>query len=113
MSKIKIKVSFNNNEIDYINTYKAIYKDNEIVYKENENITMKYNSKNNILTRITPEFIADYYLNKGICLMNIKEYNKEIQIPIAINKLINNKNIIEIEYKIEEKTISYKIEIIE
>ena len=112
MSKIKVKISFNDKEISYNKIYTAIYKEdlNEVVYKENNDITMKYSFTNKILTRITSEFTAEYHLKEKLCIITINELNKSMQIPIVINRMLEKKNILEIEYIIEENKVYYKLE---
>ena len=116
MSKIKIKVSFTNNDISYKKDYDAIYnkKDKIVIYKEDKNITMKYDLRNNILVRTTPEFTAQYNFNEEkVCTINIPDINKSIEIPININRLVNNTNSTEIEYEIEDQKVHYKLEILD
>lgn len=114
MSKIKVNVSFDDKETSYKKIYNAIYKeeDKEIIYKEQEDITMKYNIKNNVLTRTTLEFTAKYNLNKKVCNLTINNTHYQVSIPLVIKRITSSQNSLEIEYQIEEKTIYYKVEII-
>ena len=111
MPKLNIKVTVKSSEEDTNYEVPAIIQDEIIKYKEPNGTTVIYDYDKKSLFRENDELRMTYYFNnaeEGI--INVKEFNKEINIDIKTNKLERKNNNIEVEFIIENNTFLYKIE---
>ncbi len=116
MPKYKVKTQIKNNEeiCDYTTT--AVINNEKIIYTEKDKTKVLYDFKNNELIRDNNKLRLKYKFDlnsktEGSIL--IKDLDKVLNVYIKTNKLINKKNIIEINYTLDKDQFEYKIEVIE
>lgn len=114
MSKKKIKVYSNLNEIINNDLIDAIVLNNVIKYIDLVNNKFVVDLSNNILIKETDESVVKIDFNKNIISILLKEYNKEFYKDIETLSLINNDNLYYVKYKLNDENIinEYQIEIL-
>ena len=115
MPKRKIRATIENREEKVITETTAIYRDNIIKYKEEDNTTVVYNYKKHKLVRENKELRIEYIFSDAkemTGLLFIKELNKTININIKTRKIEEDKINISIEFEIDKDKFKYKIEAI-
>lgn len=113
MSKIEIKVTIQNEETNSQYKTQAILQENLLKYKEDNNTTVTYNYKENILLRENSDLKMNYSFSRGkksIGNIIIKDIDRQIPIEIMTKNLEKKKNNLLVEFSIEEKPFIYKIE---
>lgn len=110
MSKIRIDVTITNKEKTINKEVDAIKKDDRIVYKDDGIITLDIKDKRLILKRTTDnrEMTLEFIENKKT-IGKYNVLNHKIDLNIFTNKLIIKDDYIEIDYKIEDELINYKL----
>lgn len=114
MSKKKIKIYTNLNEIINNEVIDAIVLDNVIKYIDlvNNKFVVKINK--NILIKETNDSVIKIDFNKNIISILLKEYNKEFYKDIKTLSLSHDNNIYYVKYKLIDENIinEYQIEIL-
>lgn len=113
MPKLNINVTVNNKDEKINFNTTAIIQDDILKYKEENNTTVIYDYKKNILARENDELRMEYCFNheeKSIGFIKIKELSKKIELVIKTNKLERKNNNIEVMFQIEDNEFLYKIE---
>lgn len=98
----------NNEKIEY--EFKGIVLDNKITYKENDMLVNIQLNKDIILTRSDDikRITLNFKLNeKTKCTYEI--YGKVLELNLCTNKIVREENYLEIDYKIEEENINFKL----
>ena len=98
MPKRKIRATIENREEKVITETTAIYRDNIIKYKEEDNTTVVYNYKKHKLVRENKELRIEYIFSDAkemTGLLFIKELNKTININIKTRKILSYYNGVE------------------
>lgn len=113
MPKLKIKVTVINEEGKSNYETTAILCDNILKYKENKETTVLYNYEKNSLLRENSELRMDYVFDlkrKTEGILQIKELDHTVRVPIHTKKIERNNINIEINFEIEKKDFLYCIE---
>lgn len=113
MSKIKIKVTIKNKEVESSYETTGIIQDNELKYMEENNTKVTFNYTNNHLIRINEELRMDFIFDKNKTTqgtITIKELDKDLKVSIKTNKIEKENNNVLIEYSMEEDKFLYRIE---
>ena len=104
MSKKEIKVIIKTNDEILENKYMALITEDKIIYREEDNTSVKFNYKNNELIRENNELNMIYHFNTAketISNIMIKEINRTVKLPIKTTKIKKEQKSIEIEYEID------------
>ena len=115
MPKFKIKATIENKDEKKITEAIAIYQDDVIKYKDDDNSTVIYNYKKRKLTRDNEKIKIEYLFNlenETTGLILIKELNKTISLSIITKEIVENNNNIEIEFKLDNDLFKYRIEVV-
>lgn len=115
MPRFKIKATIENKDEKKITEAIAIYQDDVIKYKDEDNSTVIYNYKKRKLTRDNEKIKIEYIFNlenETTGLILIKELNKTISLSIITKEIVENNNNIEIEFKLDNDLFKYRIEVI-
>ena len=113
MPKIKMLVTIKNDANDSIYETVAITHDDIISYKEKDGTLVIYNLDTNSLVRENDELRMDYLFDvskETSGTIKVKEYNKDIYVPLITKKLERKNNDIEVQYNIDDKVFLYKVE---
>lgn len=110
MPKCNIKVRIQNSEIDQTTEVKAIFQDNRIKYKEEDNTFVTFDYENNCLIRENQNLRMRYHFNEKEGIIEAKEYNRELKVQLNTKKIERNGKNIEIHFDVEESPFLYKIE---
>ena len=108
--KINIKTLLKNKNGMVNNTYKAILKDNYIIYND-LNCLIKVDL-NGIIIRENKEFclILDFINQKYSYLL--KETNTKLNLKVNLNKIKKDDKSFKVKYSIEDETVEYELEVI-
>ena len=115
MPKKRIMATIENKEEKIVTKTTAIYQDNVIKYKEEDNTIVVYNYKKHKLTRDNKDIKIEYIFVEGkdtTGLLLIKELNKTINISIKTKKIEEEKINSYIEFEIDKDVFKYEIEAI-
>lgn len=111
---LNIKLISNTNKIDEKVVGNITEENNEITYKEKDELEtkVKFNYEKNILTRENDSLLLEYKfikdkITKG--LITVKDINQTIEIELKTLNIKNEKNYIEIEYILENEKYIYII----
>ena len=107
LPKIKIKYSLNNMD----KTLFGIKNDNKIIYKDDDYmVNLSFDHDKVILIRESDEIISEmHFSKKSSCKYQIKKYNKYVELNLELLKLNVSDNEVEINYKIEDEIINFKM----
>lgn len=104
--KANISLISDNDNINIFTDIEII--NNKINYIYNDT-NVFYNILENILIRDDKEKYLEYNFNKNKGIIYIKDIEKELVVDIEVINLINKDNYIEIEYKLENQSFKYII----
>lgn len=114
MSKIRVKITIQNEEVDTSYETTAILEENKIKYVEKNQTLVIYNYEENTLIRENDKLRMQYSFQEGKKTegqIEIKEYQKTINLPIITKKIEKKDQEIEIKYQVENQDFLYKIEV--
>lgn len=115
MPKRKIQATIENKEDIVITKTTAIYQDNIIKYKEEDNTTVIYNYSKHRLIRENKDLKIEYLFSKDNTtkgLLIIKELNTTMDLSIKTKVIEEDKINIYIEFEIDKDIFKYRIEAI-
>lgn len=114
MSKVKILSILESKKDNKIikNTIDGIIKDNKINYIDDNIVVNIYINNDNIIMKRTIKNESEINFNfikgkKTECIYNI--FNKEIRLNVFTNKLIKEEKYLEIDYKVEDEELNFKL----
>ena len=113
MPKMNIKVSIHNEMENSHYKVPAIFQEDTMKYKEQDDTIVTYNYRDNILLRENKELRMKYPFDPNRQTTGeiiIKELEKTMKIKIETIKLERKNQNIEIVFKIDENQFLYKIE---
>jgi hypothetical protein len=110
MYKIKVIITTNDETIQE-NTFGSFI-NGIISYKESDNTYVYLDTTKNELIRENDNLFMKYGFienRRSNGMIHVKDLNKEIEIEIETEKIINEENIYYVEYKIDENKFIYKL----
>ncbi len=112
MDKIKIKaIITTNDETIQENTFGS-FVSGIISYKESDNTCVYLDITKNELIRENDNLFMKYGFienRRSNGMLHIKDLNKEVEVEIETQKIINQENTYYVEYKIDENKFIYKL----
>lgn len=111
MSKIRVKVTIKNNEVNDTLETNAIMQDEIIKYQEQDDTKVIYDYSKKKLVRDNNQMKMTYYFdNESESSILVKEYDRYIKPIIKTDSIRRSINDIEIKYSIENEKFIYRIE---
>ena len=109
MPKLLLKIDLESSEEKFSYKVNGYIKDNTIYYIGEDKVKTSYDYKNDILTRESEEYIMD----KDNSFVSIKDKKLLNKFRLGLTDILIKKtnHNLELEYKIEENKIKYKIEV--
>lgn len=84
-------------------------KNKKISYREKEGTNVLFDQKEKVLIRENEKFFMEFFFEKGIISIYMKEERKNLEIPIITNQLEVSETNIKIKYKLEKQEYCYEI----
>lgn len=115
MPKRRIKATIENKDNTVITKTTAIYQDNIIMYKEEDNTTVIYSYSKHRLIRENKDLKIEYIFSKDKStkgLLLIKELNTTMELEIKTKVIEEEKINTYIEFEIDKEMFKYRIEAI-
>ncbi len=84
-------------------------KNEKLNYREKDGTNVFFNQKEKVLIRENEKFFMEFFFEKEIISIYMKEERKNIEIPIIMDQLEINDNRIKIIYRIENQEYCYEI----
>lgn len=84
-------------------------KNEKISYREEDGTNVLFDLKEKVLIRENKNFFMEFFFEKKMISIYMKEERKSLEIPIIINQLEIKDNKVNIKYKIENQEYWYKI----
>ncbi len=84
-------------------------KNEKLNYREKDGTNVLLNLKEKVLIRENEKFFMEFFFEKEIISIYLKEERKNIEIPIITNQLEMNDNRIKVIYKIENQAYCYEM----
>lgn len=113
MPKLLLKIDLESSEEKFSYKVNGYIKDNTIYYIGEDKVKTSYDYKNDILTRESEEYIMEYIFDKDNSFVSIKDKKLLNKFRLGLTDILIKKanHNLELEYKIEENKIKYKIEV--
>ncbi len=117
MSKIKIKVTLNTNNVNESQEYSAIFqpKDQIIIYQEEDKTITKIYLTEPKLRRENEKLWMELIFSESKITeakVKVKDLNKVLMLELKTLKVIKDKENIEIDYQLENEEYKYKLEVL-
>lgn len=109
MPKIKIKAEIINNSDKQITETTAILQEDIIKYQEEDGTKVILNLKDKSLMRENNKIKMHYSFKNKKGLIEIKEYNKIVDLDINVKKITRKGNDIKIIYEIDKDEFTYQV----
>lgn len=113
MPKLLLKIYLENSEEKISYKVNGYIKDDIIYYIGEDKVKTSYDYKNDILTRESKEYCMEYIFDKDNSFVTIEDKNLMNKFRLGLTDILIKKinHNLELEYKIEENKIKYKIEV--
>ena len=109
MPKIKIKAEIINNSDKQTIETDAILQNDILKYLENDNTKVVLNLEDKTLIRENDKIKMYYSFSNNKGLIEIKEFNKIVDLDIKVKEVKRNGNNIRVNYEIEKDEFTYQV----
>lgn len=106
----KAKINLISKIVKQENIVSIEIKNNKISYQEEDKTLVLYHQQEKRLIRENDQLYMEFDFKNDKAIVYIKSLKKETNLKIKTNKIIQDKNLIDIDYYLEDEHYQYKIQ---